>query len=245
VQPDPAAWIDFLPGQSTTLGLPAEEQVTSAGREASDSAGDGLIRREFSICSSPREKRYLEFLAVRIQTGQLTQRLWDLRLGDRLWMADKAKGDLTIENIAADRDLVMVATGTAIAPYMSILRTYRGGGRWRRFVIINGVRRAADLAYHEELQAAARTDPTVEYLPIVSREPDGAPWRGLRGHVQDVLEEEAYYGLVGAALDPARCHVFLCGNPSMIDSVQKMLELQGFCVPSAGEPGSLHLERYW
>lgn len=139
----------------------------------------------------------------------------------------------------------MVSTGTGIGPYMSILRTYRGQGRWRRFVMINGVRREPDLGYRDELHAIAREDPTVLYIPIVSREPCPGDWPGRCGHVQDVLEQETYRRLVGAPLDPEQCHVFLCGNPDMIQSVRPLLERRGFRTHSKRSPGNIHLERYW
>jgi ferredoxin--NADP+ reductase len=81
------------------------------------------------------------------------------------------QGEFAIDLAPPDKDLVMVSTGTGIAPFVSMLRTYRGQDRWRRLVPINGVRRAADLGYRSELEAAARQDPGVIYVPLVTREP--------------------------------------------------------------------------
>ena len=244
VRPDSGVAPDFVPGQYVTLGLPDRPPT---GVVIDDEAGQAerLTRRVYSIASPASEHDHLEFFIVRIPDGRLTHQLWRLHVGDRLWVDGKAKGTLTIEDVGPNRDLVMVSTGTGIGPYMSILRTHRGQGRWRRFVMINGVRHVADLGYRDELLAIAREDPTVQYIPIVSREPDHGDRPGLRGHVQDVLEEETYRRLVGVPLDPEQCHVFLCGNPDMIQSVRPLLERFGFRTHSKRRPGNIHLERYW
>jgi ferredoxin--NADP+ reductase len=139
----------------------------------------------------------------------------------------------------------MVSTGTGVAPFMSMLRTYRGQNRWRRFVLINGVRVAADLGYRAELEQITREDPTVIYVPLATREPEGGSWTGLRGRVQTALEPATYQRLAGAPLDPAHCHVFLCGNPQMIDDVELLLGQRGFVTDSRTGRGNVHFERYW
>ena len=85
----------------------------------------------------------------------------------------------------------------------------------------------------------------VDYLPIVSREPGTADTRIREGHVQDLLDEDRYRRLVGRPLDPDSCHVFLCGNPAMIESVRPMLEDRGFRARTRSKPGTIHTERYW
>jgi ferredoxin--NADP+ reductase len=126
-----------------------------------------------------------------------------------------------------------------------MLRAYRGQSRWRRLVLINGVRRAADLGFRAELEAVAREDPSVVYIPVVGRDADELDYHGLRGRVQDALERQTYEQCVGAPLDPQRCDVFLCGNPAMIDSVASLLESRGFTVDRRETRGNLHFERYW
>jgi ferredoxin--NADP+ reductase len=235
---------DFEPGQFVKLGLPRSEEESAAvpGPQRARST-PRLIRRAYSIASSIHQRAYLEFLMVRVQVGKLTPKLWTLDPGGRVWMDDKVSGRFTLEPIPPEKDIVMVATGTGIAPFVSILRTYADAPRWRRAVVINGVRYAADLAYRAELEALARDHAHIVYIPIVSREPTA--WAGLGGRVQQVLDPHAYRSLVGAVLSPHDCHVMLCGNPEMIVSVQRMLETQGFHVHSPTQPGNIHFERYW
>jgi ferredoxin--NADP+ reductase len=243
VSPDSGRVRDFLPGQHVTVGLPVQS-TTNGGRNAQFEPETQLIRRMYSIASPATEHRYLEFFVARVQDGRPDTHLSKLQVGSRIWIADHAEGGVTLQDVDSNRDLIWVSTGTAIAPCMSIVRTYRGQQRWRRLVIINAARHADDLGYRHELEAAARTDPSIHYIPIVSREREGSDWLGLRGHVQDVLGEDRYFGLVNAPLYPEQCDVFLCGNPGMIRSVQPLLEHQGFRVHGAKDPGNLHVERY-
>lgn len=248
VRPDGGKVPDFEPGQFIKLGLPrSEEECANLPSAARVRSTPRLIRRAYSIASSPRQRAYLEFLMVRVEVGKLTPKLWTLEPGGRIWMDDKVSGRFTLESIPPGKDIVMVATGTGIAPFISMLRTYADAPRWRRAVVINGVRYAADLAYRSELEALVRDHSHIVYIPIVSREPTGpaAAWTGLRGRVQQVLDPHAYRSHVGAVLAPRDCHVMLCGNPEMIMSVQRMLEEQGFHVHSPAQPGNIHFERYW
>jgi ferredoxin--NADP+ reductase len=246
VRPDSGTVPPFVPGQFIRLGLLRSPRPgDSAHRPLSPRRRIRLTRRAYSMASPPSITEWMEFFVVRIERGELTPRLWAINPGGRLWMDDKAKGEFRIALAPPGKDLVMVATSTGLAPFMSMLRAYRGQDRWRRLVVINGVRRARDLGYQAELEAVAREDPSVVYIPLASREPEDSPWRGQRGRVQAVLEPQKYRELVGAPLDPQECHVFLCGNPAMIDSVAQVLAARGFVIHSRQTPGNVHFERYW
>lgn len=243
IRPDAGIVPAFEAGQFATLGLPREISEASplpSGIKARP--GVRMVRRAYSIASSPRVRDHLELFVVLVDTGRLTPKLWTLHEGDKLWMDERISGRFTLEAVPPDKDLVMIATGTGIAPFISMIRTYRDENRWRRAVLVNGVRYARDLGYREELEALARLDPRFRYIPIVSREPD---WPGLQGHVQQVLKPATYERLIGVPLDPAECHVMLCGNPAMIDSVEALLQNQGFRTHTPDKPGNIHFERYW
>jgi ferredoxin--NADP+ reductase len=243
IRPDSGTIPPFVPGQFFRLGLPRVDEM--GGVAVRKSGRVRYTKRAYSIASSANITDHVEFFVVRVEEGALTPRLWDLDVGDRIWLDSAAKGEFTLDLAPAGKDLVMVSTGTGIAPFVSMLRTYRGQDRWRRFVLVNGSRFAADLAYRDEVHALVRTDPTVYYIPLVTREPAGGAWAGLRGRVQVALEPATYAKLVGAPLDPATCHVFLCGNPAMIDEVQAILEARGFQADTRDAPGNIHFERYW
>lgn len=248
VRPDSGVVPVFEPGQFCTLGMPKEEPPVAVAPDAPARRGPRMDRRSYSIVSSPDVRDHYELFVVLVPTGKFTPRLWTMEVGSRLWMQDRAEGMFTLADIPSDKDLLMIATGTGIGPYVSILRTYREAcpRRWRRIIILHGTRLAGDLAYHAELEAAAAADETVQYFPIVTREPAGSGWSGLRGRVQTVLDPVTYERLTGLSLDPSESHVFLCGNPGMITEVQGLLESRGFIADQMrGPKGNIHFERYW
>ncbi|MEM1013868.1 MAG: ferredoxin--NADP reductase [Planctomycetota bacterium] len=235
----------YKPGQYATLGLPAADQSLVENKK-------GLARftlRPYSISSSPLDKEALEFYVAKVPDGAFTPSMWDLSLGDRLYMAPKCKGKFTLDDIPAGKDLVAVATGTGLAPFVSMLRTYRETGRWERFIVIHGTRLCNDLGYKQEFEALAEGDESILYIATCSREPDvvdGKGWLGLRGRVNTVLDEKTYADLVGRPLSPDQCHVLLCGNPAMIDDVTNQLVDRGFVPKSREHPdGNVHFEKYW
>lgn len=241
VKPDEGVVPDFVPGQYAELGFP--QDVLDG--EAAAPEKRKIVRRAYSIASAPSERESLEFFIVRVDGGVLTPRLYTLAIGDRLWLGPKIKGKFTLEEIPRDKNLIMISTGTGLAPYVSMLREHRLNPPWKRFVLIHGVRLASDLGYREELERIAADDERIIYLPTVTREPQDSAWSGHRGRVDTLLEAGVFERKAGFALSPEDCHVFLCGNPDMIDSVQQALENRGFRKHSRRNPGNIHFERYW
>ena len=244
IRPDSGEVPEFAPGQYTTLGLPEYDeagnvQLTKRGKPK-------LIRRPYSIASSPSENDVELYLIV-VEDGALTTKLWQLGEGDRLFMDEKCRGTFTLDPVPPGKDLVMISTGTGLAPYVSMLRAYRRTGFWNKCIIIHGTRLARDLGYREELERIAAEDPDVLYLPTCTREPDDSNWDGLRGRVHVVLEPKTFTELTGDELTPEQCSVFLCGNPAMIDQCEAELAERGFSTYDRRKnpEGNVHLERYW
>lgn len=238
VRPD-AGVGPFLAGQYATLGLPDPSLPAAEGGKVK------WTRRAYSIASSPSDRDGIEFFVVVVDDGQFTPRLHALREGDRIWIDPKIRGEFTLEHVPSGRDLVMVSTGTGLAPFVSMLRTYRDAPHWRRLVLINGARSQAELGYHEELLEAARTIPSLQYIPVVSREPANSGWTGLRGRVYAAFESHSYRQVGDLELNPECCHVLLCGNPEMIKEIQARLLERNFKLHSKRDPGNIHYEKYW
>lgn len=237
IRPD-AGVPDFKAGQYMALGLPGSAfRPGHFPAEPAEPAGDRLIKRSYSICSAPSEKRHLEFFIAIDPTGALTSRMFPLNEGDRLFCASKAVGTFVTEDVPADCNLILVGTGTGVAPYVSMLRQPAIWDGGRRITLVWGVRYSRDLAYNGEFLELQGSNTAFSYLPLVSRQ--DSDWQGLRGRVQRVFEDKLL------CPDAVRDHIYLAGNPGMVDDLERLLGETGYSHHTRHHPGNLHLERYW
>ena len=245
VQPE-SALFDFKPGQFAVLGLLGREpRVAEATPEDSPADPDKLIRRAYSIASSSVERRYLEFYLTLITSGQLTPRLFALKHGSRLFLGPKATGVFTLDRVPPGKAVILIATGTGLAPYISMLRTMLVNDTQRRYVVLHGARFSWDLGYRGELETLARLRPNFTYIPSITRQDQDPGFRGQVGRIQALLEQGVVEREAGLELDPALADVFLCGHPDMINSVKGMLAARGFTPDHGKQTGTIHVEEYW
>jgi len=247
VAPDGWTYPPFQPGQFAVLGLPGRApRVALSDPEPPPEDPDRLIRRAYSIASSSLERGQLELFVTLVRSGELTPRLFALAPGDRLWLGPKPAGMFTLRDVPPGRHVALVGTGTGLAPYMSMLRTELACGGPQRIAVLGGARHSWDLGYSAELITMARLCPNFTYLPTVSR-PDAepAPWGGAKGYVQALWTDGALARAWGFRPTPADTHVFLCGNPGMVDDMTLRLEREGFREHAPRQPGEVHVERYW
>ena len=247
VVPDGWELPEFSPGQFAVLGLPdTAERVAHAEEERVKPKEGAFIRRAYSIGSSNLDRDGLDFYISLVEYGGFTPRLFALAPGDRLYMSPKITGHFTLEDVPEDQDLVLMSTGTGITPYISMLRSQDLTQGGRRVAVVHGVRNSWDLGYKNELEALARHNPNITYLPMISRpKNEYGAWRGLVGYAQEIYQKgilEKHWKRMPTA---ENCHVFLCGNPAMIDDAVKLLEKDGFREHTRKEPGNIHLEKYW
>lgn len=250
IQVTPDGWNlpEFKPGQFAVMGLPGTAPRCEGSEPEIDPPKDPakLIRRAYSIASSSRSNRFLEFYVALVSTGALTPRLFQLKIGDRLWLSPKATGMLTLDRVPEDKNVVLVGTGTGLAPYMSMVRTFLERDQSKRFAVIHGAYHSWDLGYRDELAMMDRMSEVFTYVPTLSHpQEEHVPWEGHVGFVQSVISDGTLAGEWGFQLSPDDTHVFLCGNPNMIDGMIEMLEPLGFTEHTRKEPGSIHVERYW
>lgn len=239
---------DYKSGQFATLGLPGNSpRIASAEPEKYPPKDPTkFIRRAYSIASEPANKDYIEFNINMVSFGCFTPRLWNLKVGDGINLSDKISGEFTMASVPTDKNVLFVATGTGLAPYISMLKTELKPGLNRKFCVFHGVRVSQDLSYRAELEIMARAHPNFAYFPIVSRpQEDPIPWKGSNGRVQVLWDEKQIENAWGIKPTPDNTHVFLCGSPGMITDMTAKLTQDGFKEHSRKEPGQIHVEKYW
>ena len=245
VRPDDKLF-DFKPGQFAVLGLPGTApRVPDAEPENPVAEPEKLIRRAYSIASASVERRYVEFYLTLITSGQLTPRLFALKHGSRVFLGPKASGVFTLDKTPPGKTAVLIATGTGLAPYVSMLRTILMHETERKFVVLHGARYSWDLGYRGELETLARLRPNFTYIPSITRPDQDQHFLGRIGRIQAILEQGALEKDAGVKLDPDHADIFLCGNPEMIKVVTAMLESKGFKLSKGKNPGNIHIEEYW
>ncbi len=247
VEPDGWELSDFVPGQYTVLALPGSApRSKQADVEPRTPAPAKLIKRVYSIASSSRAKEYLEFYITLVRSGTLTPRLFALSAGDHVWLGKKTTGIFTLDSVPAEMNLVLFSTGTGIAPYISMVRSVLAEDGNRRFAIVHGARHSWDLGYQSELEALAEMRSHFFYLPIISRpQKESLPWTGETGYCQDAWTRRLIEHRWGFTPTPENTHVFLCGNPDMIEETLELLAEEHFREHTKKFPGQVHLERYW
>src|SRR5699024_8152923 len=127
--------VRFDNGQFLMLGLPGEKKP---------------IMRAYSVASANWEEQ-LEFFSIKVADGALTSRLQHLQPGGEVLLSSKPTGSLLIDDLRPGRNLYLLATGTGLAPYLSIVKDPATYERFERVVVAHGVRRINDLAYHDYL----------------------------------------------------------------------------------------------
>jgi ferredoxin--NADP+ reductase len=267
------------PGQYTSIGLGSWEPRHPGCQEEHLAPADQgkLIRRAYSIgCSILDEQgqlqpagthNWLEFYIVLVRDSEkekppaLTPRLFMLREGDRLFLGEKITGHFTLDSVQPTDTVIFLATGTGEAPHNYMLWELLRRGHSGRMLSACCVRYRRDLAYlpiHEELM---RRYPKYTYLSLTTREADTVQHKV---YIQDLITSGELEERLGQPLDPARTHVFLCGNPKMIgvptkdretgarvypqpQGVVEILEKRGFQVdqPTVKLKGNVHFEEYW
>jgi len=240
-------------GQFAVLGLPESAPRTMLSdpepENTTDSKGqasDKLIRRAYSIASTPEEATYLEFYITLVHSGALTPRLFALKPGDPVFLGKKISGMFSLDDVPEGNNLVLVGTGTGLAPYMSMLRSELECHLDLHTVVLLGARHSWDLGYRGELIAMQRYCQTFHYIPVISRpEQEILKWSGQTGYVQDLWDRGLVEMAMGIKPRPDSTHVLLCGNPGMIEGMIERLGQEGFAEGTRQKPGQVHAEKYW
>ena len=198
--------------------------------------------RSYSFVNAPQERPHEIYFNI-VPHGLLSMRLATLEPGDTLWIDKAARGLLILDEIPDVRHLWMIATGTAIGPYLSILKTDEPRKRFEKIVLVHGVRTTDELAYASVIsQLLNDHGDKLEFIPVTSRE---TPFHTLHGRIPPLLANRLLEQRANLSLDPECCHVMLCGNSGMIDGAIEILSGRGLTRHRRREPGRISIESYY
>lgn len=201
------------------------------------------LQRAYSYLNAPHSPD-LEFYLVTVPEGKLSPHLALLKPGDELQLVSDAAGFFVLDEVPDSDTLWMLATGTGLGPYLSILQEGKDLERFNNLVLVHAVRYAADLSYLPLMQALEqRYEGKLRIQTVVSRE--SAPG-SLTGRVPALIDSGALEAAVGLPMTTDNSHVMLCGNPQMVRDTQLLLkETRQMTKHLRRRPGHITAENYW
>ncbi len=200
------------------------------------------VARSYSYVNAPREYP-LEFYYAAVPDGPLTTSLPALSEGETIWVSPKARGTLTLANVPPAAHLWMLSTGTAVGPFLSILKTDEPWQRFSHIVLAHGVRTRDELAYQDTIDSISEQHADqFSLVPFVTREDTDF---AIRSRIPEAIERGVLEQAAGENLSPESAQVMICGNTDMIKDSRAVLESRGFRRNRRNEPGHIHLESYY
>jgi ferredoxin/flavodoxin---NADP+ reductase len=221
----------FQNGQFAMIGLEVE--------------GRPLVRA-YSMASANHEEA-LEFFSIKVADGPLTSRLQNIREGDIILVGRKATGTLVTGNLLPGKRLLLLSTGTGLAPFASLIKDPDVYENYDSIILAHGCRQVSELAYGERLVEKLRQDeflgPMIEdrliYYPTVTRE----PFRN-RGRLTDLIASGQLFGDIGLSdLDRETDRIMLCGSPGMLEELRAMFAERGFAEGNHSAAGHFVIEK--
>jgi ferredoxin/flavodoxin---NADP+ reductase len=221
----------FQNGQFAMIGLEVE------GRP---------LMRAYSMASANHEEA-LEFFSIKVSDGPLTSQLQKIKTGDTILVGRKATGTLVTGNLLPGKRLLLLSTGTGLAPFASLIKDPDVYENYETIILAHGCRQISELAYGEQLVGNLREDelfgPLIEdklvYYPTVTRE----PFRN-KGRITDLIESGRMFDDVDQSrLDIETDRIMLCGSPGMLEELHGMLVKQGFQEGNHSQPGHFVIEK--
>lgn len=224
------AHFKFTAGQFARLGL---------------KVGDDLVVRAYSVVSSPFDET-LEFFSIVVPDGAFTSNLQHLQVGDALYLEKIPYGFLTLARyqLPLPKDLWLLATGTGLAPFISMLQDFETWSKYEKINLVYSVRTESELAYVDRIQEIAQLfgegHTGFKFIPIVTRDPNAA----LHDRLPILIENGELEKAADLKFNADTTHVMLCGNPQMVDDTKAALKARGLTMNRRGE-GNIAVENYW
>lgn len=201
-----------------------------------------IVGHAYSLVNPP-EQQPLEILYIEVPQGQLSPRFAQLQPGDNVHISHAANGFMVLDEVPASKNLWLLATGTGVGPYLSMLGTEKAWQQYEKIVLVYAVRLQKDLVYQEKIaEISAQYPERFIFVPFVSRESmEGA----LSGRIPQAIEDGRLEEKVGIRIHPDTCQFILCGNPDMVAETQQILQQRGLKKHRRRHPGHITTETYW
>ena len=201
-----------------------------------------MVARPYSFVNGP-DKPVHEFYFILVKDGPLTHEMIKMKRGDTLFLAPRGAGFFILSELQEADTLWMLATGTALGPFLSILTTNEAWQRYQNIVLVHAVRTAEELTYGDEIRALREQHPQqLQFIPFVSREDTDF---AIKARVPVAIEDGRLEQRAGIRISAAGSQVMICGNPEMVRDTQAVLEARGLKKNRRREPGQITTEQYW
>ncbi|VAY02497.1 Ferredoxin--NADP reductase [Arsenophonus endosymbiont of Aleurodicus dispersus] len=234
-------WTDSL--FSLIIEAPIKQFIAGQYSKLALEINGQRIQRAYSYVNAPNDNQ-LEFYIVTVQEGKISPHLEALKPGDTIYVSEEAAGCFILEKLPDCKTLWMLATGTAIGPFLSILQFGENLNRFKNMILVHAVRYAEDLSYlllMKKLEKKYRGKLKIQ--TIVSRE---KKTDSLTGRIPALIESGQLEQTVKAKIDPLTSHIMLCGNPQMVKDTQQLLKTQrGMNKHLHRKVGQITSEQYW
>ena len=215
----------YTAGQFTKIGLKVDGEI---------------ISRPYSLVSAPHED-FLEVIYVNVPDGKLTPKLHNLKKGDTIYVMDKSSGFFVMDEVPNGDKLWLIATGTGLGVFISLLKTQEPWKRFKDIVLVHGVRTSGELAYQDQIEEFKIKYPNqLKYIQTVTRE---KVKNALNVRIPDAIKDSSLTDICGEINNNSQ--FMLCGNPDMINDMVILLGEYGLERNRRSKPGNITLEKYW
>lgn len=207
---------------------------------------DKPLLRAYSIASANYEE-HLEFLSIKVEDGPLTSRLQHIQVGDAIVVGRKPTGTLLIDYLLPGKRLYMFASGTGLAPFLSVIRDPATYEKFDEVILVHCVREVAELAYRDYLTQTLpkheflgeMVSAQMRYYPTVTREAFTHT-----GRITTLIENGTLFSDLGVPeLNREQDRIMICGSPGMLKDLKNLLERRGFNEGNTTRPGDFVIER--